>query len=47
MSVGDEVKIEISKGDTVVYNMSSAAKVEVSDGEIVFINEKSILATLG
>lgn len=46
LSVGDDVELKVSKGDRVVFNMFSSAKVEVSDGEIVFVHDKNILATL-
>lgn len=38
--------IEVSKGDKVVFNMFSSAKVEIADGEIVFVHDKNILAKL-
>lgn len=40
------MKLELKKGDKVVFNMMSSAKVEVVDGEIVFLHDRSILATL-
>lgn len=46
LAVGEAVTIDVAVGDTVVYNKYSMAEVEVPDGDIIFVAEKSILGKL-
>lgn len=46
LAVGTEVKLQVSVGDKVVFNKYAMAEVEVPDGDIIFVAEKSILAKL-
>ncbi len=46
IAVGSDVSIKVSAGDKVVFNKYAMAEVEVADGNILFVAEKSILATL-
>ena len=43
MAVGEDVKIEVKAGQTVVFNKYAMAEVELSDGEVLFVSEKSVL----
>jgi chaperonin GroES len=44
--VGEDVKGGLKAGDKVLYNKYAMAEVEVPDGDIIFVAEKSILAIL-
>ena len=44
--MGAEVKYPLSKGDMVVFQKYAVAEVEVKEGEILFVAEKSIMAKL-
>jgi len=46
LAVGTDVKLQVSAGDKVVFNKYAMAEVEVPDGDIIFVAEKSILAKL-
>jgi chaperonin GroES len=46
LAVGGEVKLPLAVGDRVVFNKYAMAEVEVPDGDILFVAEKSILAKL-
>ena len=46
LAVGSEVTLSVSPGDKVVFNKYAMAEVEVPDGDIIFVAEKSILAKL-
>lgn len=46
ISVGESVSLPVKVGDKVIYNKYAMAEVEVPDGDIIFVAEKSILATL-
>ena len=43
LAVGDEVTIGVKAGQTVVYNKYAMAEVELADGEVIFVSEKSVL----
>lgn len=46
LAVGSEVKLSVKAGDKVVFNKYAMAEVEVPDGDIIFVAEKSILGKL-
>ncbi|KAF8063809.1 groS [Scenedesmus sp. PABB004] len=46
LAVGSEVKLALAAGDKVIFNKYAMAEVEVPDGDIIFVAEKSILAKL-
>lgn len=46
LAVGEDVKIPVKAGDKVVFNKYAMAEVEVPDGDVIFVAEKSILGTL-
>jgi chaperonin GroES len=46
LAVGSEVKLSVQAGDMVVFNKYAMAEVEVPDGDIIFVAEKSILGKL-
>lgn len=46
LAVGSEVKLSVKAGDKVVFNKYAMAEVEVPDGDILFVAEKSILGKL-
>lgn len=46
LAVGSDVKLSVSPGDMVVFNKFAMAEVEVPDGDILFVAEKSILGKL-
>ena len=46
IAVGEGVTLGLAAGDKVVFNKYAMAEVEVPDGEIIFVAEKSILAKL-
>ena len=46
LAIGEDVELAVKKGDKIIYSTDSSAKVEVPDGEIYFLPEKSILATI-
>lgn len=46
IAVGDGVKLGVQKGDTIVYQKYAMAEVEIPDGEVLFVAEKSILGVL-
>eukprot|EP00877_Chromochloris_zofingiensis_P007622 jgi/Chrzof1/3112/Cz12g12130.t1 len=46
IAVGESVTIDVQKGDKVVFNKYAMAEVEVAEGDIVFVAEKSILGKL-
>jgi chaperonin GroES len=46
LAVGGEVKLGVAPGDVIVYNKYAMAEVEVPEGEVVFVAEKSVLGKL-
>ncbi|KAJ9521756.1 hypothetical protein QJQ45_015311 [Haematococcus lacustris] len=46
LAIGDEVKLQLSKGDFVVFQKYAMAEVEIKDGQVLFVAEKSILGKL-
>lgn len=46
VAVGDDVKLSLSKGDTVVFQKYAMAEVEIKEGEVIFVAEKSIMGVL-
>lgn len=46
IAVGSGVTLGLAAGDKVVFNKYAMAEVEVPDGDIIFVAEKSILAKL-
>lgn len=46
VAVGNEVKLPLKKGDMIVYQKYAMAEVEIPDGEVIFVAEKSVLAKL-
>eukprot|EP01025_Chloroclados_australasicus_P034853 TRINITY_DN3557_c0_g1_i1.p2 TRINITY_DN3557_c0_g1~~TRINITY_DN3557_c0_g1_i1.p2 ORF type:complete len:165 (-),score=15.33 TRINITY_DN3557_c0_g1_i1:343-837(-) len=46
IAMGQDVKLDLKAGDTVVFSKYGTADVEVADGKVVLAYEKSILATL-
>ena len=46
LGVGEDVETEVKVGDTVVFSKYSTSDIKVSDGEVCFVAQKSILATL-
>ncbi len=46
ISVGADVKLPLSPGDNVVFQKYAMAEVEVPEGEIIFVAEKSIMGKL-
>jgi chaperonin GroES len=46
LAIGSGVTLKLSVGDKVVFNKYAMAEVEVPDGDILFVAEKSILGKL-
>lgn len=46
LAVGEDVKIDVKVGNKVLYSKYSSSDVKIPDGEVSFVAEKSILATL-
>uniref|UniRef100_A0A7S0RG12 10 kDa chaperonin n=1 Tax=Chlamydomonas leiostraca TaxID=1034604 RepID=A0A7S0RG12_9CHLO len=46
VAIGEDVKLSLSKGDQVVFQKYAMAEVEIKDGQVIFVAEKSILAKL-
>jgi len=46
VAVGSKVKLAVSKGDVVLFSKAGTSDIEVADGEITFVAESSVLATL-
>lgn len=46
LAVGTGSELQINKGDKVIYVSEAVANVEVADGEIIFVGDKSILAVM-
>jgi co-chaperonin GroES (HSP10) len=46
LAVGEAVKLEVKAGDMIVYNKYAMAEVEVPEGVVVFVAEKSVLGKL-
>jgi chaperonin GroES len=46
LALGDDVDIGVKKGDKVLFSKYSTSDVKVDDGEVCFVAQKSILATL-
>lgn len=46
LAVGDDVKLGVKVGDHVVFNKYAMAEVEVPDGEVLFVAEKSVIGVM-
>jgi chaperonin GroES len=46
LAKGDDVDVDVAVGDRVLFSKYSSSDVEVPDGEICFVAQKSILAKL-
>mmetsp|Transcript_34632 Transcript_34632/g.76977 ORF Transcript_34632/g.76977 Transcript_34632/m.76977 type:complete len:140 (-) Transcript_34632:377-796(-) len=46
IAIGEEVDLPIQKGDKVVFNKYAMAEVEVQEGMLVFVAQKSVLGKL-
>ncbi|GFR47818.1 hypothetical protein Agub_g9595 [Astrephomene gubernaculifera] len=46
LAVGSDVSLELAKGDVVVFQKYAMAEVEVKEGQILFVAEKSIMGKL-
>lgn len=46
LAKGDAVKLEVQVGDMVVFNKYAMAEVEVPEGEVIFVAEKSVIGKL-
>jgi chaperonin GroES len=46
IAVGESVTMPIAKGDNVVYQKYAMAEVEVPNGELVFVAQKSVLGKM-
>jgi chaperonin GroES len=46
LAVGADVKVSVKVGDSVVFNKYAMAEVEVPDGDVVFVAEKSVIGVL-
>lgn len=44
--MGEDVKLKVSPGDFVVFNKYAMAEVEVPQGEVLFVAEKSVIGKL-
>lgn len=44
--MGDEVDLEVKAGDWVVFQKYAMAEVEVPEGEVLFVAQKSIMGVL-
>ncbi|GIL86242.1 hypothetical protein Vretimale_13722 [Volvox reticuliferus] len=46
LAVGSDVSLGLAKGDVVVFQKYAMAEVEVKEGQILFVAEKSIMGKL-
>ena len=46
IALGDEVDLPLAKGDMIVFQKYAMAEVEIKEGQILFVAQKSILAKL-
>lgn len=46
LAVGSDVSLPLTKGDMVVFQKYAMAEVEVKEGQIIFVAEKSIMGKL-
>ena len=46
VAVGSEVDIAVKAGDKVLYTKYSTSDISVPDGDVTFVAQKSVLATL-
>ena len=46
VAVGKDVDIKVKKGDKIVYSKYSTSDVSIPDGDVTFVAQKSVLATL-
>lgn len=44
--MGGDVKLQLATGDMVVFQKYAMAEVEVKEGQILFVAEKSIMGKL-
>ncbi|GAX77555.1 hypothetical protein CEUSTIGMA_g4999.t1 [Chlamydomonas eustigma] len=46
VAVGSEVELPLKSGDAIVYQKYAMAEVEVPDGQLVFVAQKSVIGKL-
>jgi co-chaperonin GroES (HSP10) len=46
LAVGSDVTMALAKGDMVVYQKYAMAEVELKEGQVLFVAEKSIMGKL-
>lgn len=46
LAVGDEVDLPIKAGDMILFQKYAMAEVEVKEGQILFVAQKSVVAKL-
>lgn len=46
IAVGKDVEVAVKTGDKILYSKYSTSDISVPDGEVTFVAQKSILATL-
>ena len=46
LGIGEDVETEVKVGDVVVFSKYATSDIKVPDGEVCFVAQKSILATL-
>ena len=46
VAVGKEVEISVKAGDKVLYSKYSTSDITAQDGDVTFVAQKSVLATL-
>ncbi|MEW5318235.1 MAG: hypothetical protein WDW38_009473 [Sanguina aurantia] len=46
IAIGNEVKLSLAKGDMVIFQRYATAEVDVPEGNVLFVAEKSIMAKL-
>lgn len=43
LDIGDQVELNVEKGDTVVYSKYGTTDIEAAGGKVVFVRSDSIL----
>jgi chaperonin GroES len=46
ISMGEGVELPLKKGDNIVYQKYAMAEVEVPDGDLVFVAQKSVMGVM-
>lgn len=46
LAVGSDVNVKVKKGDKILYSKYSTSDISVPDGDVTFVAQKSVLATL-